>query len=381
MEKYDAIIIGAGASGLMCALHTSVKTLLLEANERVGKKILATGNGKCNLSHDNLDVRAYNTPLVAPYLVRFNQVQTLNYFEKLGVFTYADQDGRRYPLSNSANTVLDLMLKALSQKSNVTVAVNTAPTAVYRVADGFSVKTQTKAYFCRQLVIATGGNSGTRYFDNLRIPYQHFQPSLMGLKTTKNKGLAGVRVSNVRVKYHDFDEVGEILFKEDGISGIVIFNLSAYLVRHKIQSGQMTIDLLAGVEQNHLLAMLRASISDHPNYLLADILEGIVHKSLAKYIVDKLTWGRKKASEIQESEISLLVQALKQCVITFTGYADHCQVHHGGIDLQDLDATLQHKKIPHLYFVGEVVNVDGMCGGYNLQWAWTSGKIVGDSLT
>lgn len=381
MEKYEVIIIGAGASGIMCALQTTKKTLLLEASDRVGKKILATGNGKCNITNDNLDVEFYNTPLVEPYFQQFNQQQTIDYFADLGIMTYADEAGRRYPLSNSANTVLDLLLKALSQKTNVTTMVNTIPLIVTKNADGFMVKTKNQTYVCNQLVLATGGNSGTQYLQQLKVNYHAFRPSLVGLKTTKNKGLAGVRVSDVCVKMNGFTESGEILFKEDGISGIVIFNLSAHLARSQINSCQISIDLLSKISANNLFAMLQNSIKHNPYYLLTDILTGFLHKSLAKNIIEKLAWTQKVAQNVTTQEIGILVNIIKNYVVNVTGFADNNQVHTGGVDLKDLDAHLQHRQIKNLYFVGELVDVDGDCGGYNLQWAWTSGKIVGDSTS
>ncbi len=380
MEQYDAIIIGAGASGIMCALNATAKTLLLEASDRVGRKILATGNGKCNLTNDNLNIQCYNTPLVKPYFDQFNNEQTLQYFADLGLFTYADEAGRRYPLSNSANTVLDLLLCALNLKQNVKTVVNATPILVEKNDNGFVVKTQNQTYVGRKLVLATGGNSGTQYLQQLKVNYQSFRPSLVGLKTTKNKGLAGVRVSNVRVQGNGFDEVGEILFKEDGISGIVIFNLSAHLARKKISTGQITLDFLSGIEINKLFTMLQSSIQHHPKYLMVDILEGFLHKSLARNILEKLDLNQTMAKDLTIDEINTLVATLKHYPVTVTGFADNYQVHTGGVNLPDLDEHLQHRQVRNLYCIGELVDVDGVCGGYNLQWAWTSGKIAGAVL-
>ena len=381
MEKYEVIIIGAGASGMMCALNSTKQTLLIEASDRIGKKILATGNGKCNLTNDKIDARYYNTPLVKLYFQKFNQVQTLQYFEKLGVLTYADMEGRRYPLSNSANTVLDLLLKALQCKNNVVVKVNSMPSTITKTPNGFQVVTPDQTYVCQQLVIATGGNSSTQYLKQLHVDHTTFRPSLVGLKTTKNQGLAGVRVSHVRVKFHDFDEIGEILFKEDGISGIVIFNLSAHMARQNVSTGKIIIDLLPNWEAERLAAVIQASIAEHPSYYLVDILEGLLHKSLARNIVTKLHLASMLASDCTATDVSALVNMMKNFVVMMTGYADNQQVHTGGVDLKGLDEHLQYQQIPGLYFIGEVVNVDGVCGGYNLQWAWTSGKIVGDFLS
>ncbi|MBR4418735.1 MAG: aminoacetone oxidase family FAD-binding enzyme [Clostridia bacterium] len=380
MEKYEVIIIGAGSSGIICALNSSKKTLLIEASDRIGKKILATGNGKCNITNNVIDAAHYNTPLVSQYFKKFNTIQTLKYFENLGIHTYADNEGRRYPLSNSANTVLDLLLKALSLKKQLRIIVNSIPLSVAKVNCGFSVNTKDEVFTCKKLVIATGGNSGMQYLNQLKIDYINFKPSLVGLKTTKNKGLAGVRVSNVRVKYGNFDENGEILFKEDGISGIVIFNLSAYLARSNINSGKIKIDLLANIQEDDLLNMLCISMNNNSYYTLVDVLEGFLHKSLAKNILEKLALDKKYAKDCTQQDVNRIVNLIKDYVVDFVGYSDNNQVHTGGVDLKNLDDNLQHKQIQNLYFIGEVVNVDGVCGGYNLQWAWTSGKIVGDCL-
>ena len=169
---------------------------------------------------------------------------------------------------------------------------------------------------------------------------------MAGLKTTKNKGLAGVRVSDVRIRFNNFDEVGEILFKEDGISGIVIFNLSAYLARNNFNTGMITIDLLAKVEQNLLLNMIQSSVNHNPNYSLIDILEGILHKSLAKYLLEKLSLDRKQAKDATLNDIQKITNMIKNFNIEFRGYADNNQVHTGGVDLKDLD---YHFEELHLY--------------------------------
>ena len=380
MEKYEVIIVGGGASGIMCALNTMKNTLLIEAGDRIGKKILATGNGKCNLTNDTVSDVNYNTPLVVPYLQQFNQIETLKYFESLGIYTYADSEGRRYPLSNSANTVLDMMLLALQRKHNVKVCVNTVPLKITSVDGAFSVMTKDQTYVCDKLVLAMGGNSGTQYLQQLKINYQTFHPSLVGLKTNRNKGLAGVRVSNVRVKFQSFDEVGEVLFKEDGLSGIVVFNLSAYMARHRIKTGTISLDLLSQVPTNQLRQMIQASFYHHPDYFLTEILTGILHKSLAKNLVEKMSLTQAKAQDCLAKIINDLVDLIKNYPIVMHGYSDNYQVHTGGVNLDNLDEHLQHRQIKNLFFIGEIINVDGYCGGYNLQWAWTSGKLVANHI-
>ena len=126
--------------------------------------------------------------------------------------------------------------------------------------------------------------------------------------------------------------------------------------------------------------MLQASINHNPDYLLLDILEGFLHKSLAKNILEKLSLEHKYAKTITTKDVEIIVNTIKHFIVEFKGYADNNQVYTGGVDLKNLDNQLQHKQVANLYLIGEVVNVDGVCGGYNLQWAWTSGKIVGNNL-
>ncbi|MBQ4558558.1 MAG: aminoacetone oxidase family FAD-binding enzyme [Clostridia bacterium] len=376
MEKYDVIIVGGGASGLMCAITTKAKkVLLLDASDRLGKKILVTGNGKCNITNDSIATNYYNDDKVSEYFAKFNNLQTIKLFENIGLFTYSDEEGRRYPVSNSANSVLDIILAKLRDKDNVQVMTSCNIQSINKSKGVFQLKTDKGELLADKVVLATGGNSATKYLENLGMKYVGFTPSLMGLKTTKNKGLAGVRVSNVKVSFNEFEEVGEVLFKEDGVSGIVIFNLSASLARNGIRQGRIFLDFLPNMPLNTLKSALKASIEGNSNYSPIEILEGLLHKSLAKNILDTL--GIKNLKDFDLNNVANLI---KQYPVNFVGYSDNNQVHSGGVDLKDLDNNLQSKDVANLYVIGELVNVDGVCGGYNLQWAWTSGHIVGEAL-
>jgi len=376
MEKYDVIIVGGGASGLMCAITTKAKkVLLLDASDRLGKKILVTGNGKCNITNDSIATNYYNDDKVSEYFAKFNNLQTIKLFENIGLFTYSDEEGRRYPVSNSANSVLDIILAKLRDKDNVQVMTSCNIQSINKSKGVFQLKTDKGELLADKVVLATGGNSATKYLENLGMKYVGFTPSLMGLKTTKNKGLAGVRVSNVKVSFKGFEEVGEVLFKEDGVSGIVIFNLSASLARNGIRQGRIFLDFLPNMPLNTLKSALKTSIASNSNYSPIEILEGLLHKSLAKNILDTL--GIKNLKDFDVNKVANLI---KQYPVNFVGYSDNNQVYSGGVDLKDLDNNLQSKEVANLYVIGELVNVDGVCGGYNLQWAWTSGHIVGEAL-
>lgn len=382
MKKYDAVIIGGGASGIMCAISANKdkKIALIDKADRIGKKILATGNGKCNITNDNIMHKYYNTDKVTKFFQIYDNKKTIEYFENLGLLTYSDEEGRRYPLSNSANSVLDLLLAKLDSCKNVDIITNALVESVQIQDNGYRVILQNDILESEKLIIATGGGTNTKFFQDLGVKYSDFVPSLVGLKTEKNKGLAGVRVSNVVVSCDDFVEQGEILFKEDGISGIVVFNLSANFARKNKYQGNIFIDLIPSITEEYIIKHLKNVSDFNPNYTLENVLEGILHKALAKNILDRLGLKNITTKEVNLGICKQIAQMIKKYPIIAVGLSDNNQVYSGGVSLQNLTNQLEYKNISGLYFIGEVVDVDGVCGGYNLQWAWTSGKIVGELL-
>ncbi len=379
--KYDVAIIGGGAAGLFCAINVAQdkKVVIIEKSDRVGKKILATGNGRCNLTNNNISAKYYNIDLVEKYFKQFDNYATIKFFDKMGLATYSDEEGRVYPLSNSAVSVLDILLESIANHINIDIKTNYVIDRIVKREDLFEIDGNEKIE-ANKIVIATGGNSAD-ILDGIGVKYNGFKPSLVGLNTAKNKGLAGVRVDNVRVRMGLFDEVGEVLFKENGLSGIVIFNLSASLSRNNIVQGEVLIDFLPGKTVKWIWDRLKQMQSNHPCYKVITILEGLIHKALAKNILDKLSISCDSAiADISDIKINEIVNIIKNYVVFVTGLSDNNQVHSGGVDLHMLDNSLQYREIDGLYCAGEVIDVDGVCGGYNLQWAWTSGKIVGDNI-
>ncbi len=379
MNNYDVIIIGGGASGIMTALNAdkTLKIAILERSDRIGKKILVTGNGRCNITNKCLDVTKYNTSDVMKYFDRYNNRDFAQEMQDFGLYLYSDEEGRMYPLSNSANSVLDIMLTNLSARKNVEVITNCDIKKIAKDGKNFVVNIANGiSYTCDKLVVATGGNSAKSYMADLGVKYSEFVPSLVALTTTKNKGLAGVRVSNVHIKYGNFEQNGEILFKEDGISGIVVFNLSTVFARNNLKTGTITIDFLPQMSAKEIEKNMCNTMKNCPNYTIVDLLQGYLHKALARNIAEKC--GTK--SGVSVDLIKKAVSVIKNYTVNVTGLSDNNQVHSGGVSLRLLDDNLMYRDISGLFFAGEIIDVDGECGGYNLQWAWTSGKIVGVAL-
>lgn len=356
---YDLIVIGGGASGLTAAavaLSRGKKVILLESSDRVGKKILLAGNGRCNIGNVFLSTECYNTPLVSPFLEKKDKV--FSFFDRIGLCTRVI-DGRVYPYSESGKTVLNLLRAPLAEE----IVVGSPVEEIKKEGDLFSVG----GFLSRAVVVATGSKAtvGRESYDlltsfghTLRVPL----PALCPLSCNKTdvKGLSGLR-AKVALTLLDGEKPivtrrGEILFKEDGVSGIVTMELSRFLLGEKT----LSVDFAPDYDADRLKQFL----SDHSP-------EGLVQRLIAERV----------SAQCSSRSIPLSV-GLKDYRIRNAkrvGYKQ-AQVMQGGIPLDEYDGSLQSRLCPGLYACGEVLDVDGDCGGYNLFWAFLSGIIVGESV-
>lgn len=386
MIKKDIVILGGGASALMCACSCNEKRqiIIIEKADRIGKKILATGNGRCNLTNLNLNNSFYNTLEVDKFFKRFDNKKTLNFFQDLGLETYSDQEGRVYPISNTANSVLDVLRLKIEKLKNTQILCNTTIDKITDKKDGFIIKLSNgELILTEKLVLAFGSNENNLLKD-LPFKINSFKKSLVSLKTTPNKGLDGIRVDNVnislKIRDKNFTENGEVLFKKNGISGIVVFNISSLLARENLDKIDIFLDFLPDISLNELISKLKKRIKTMQDYNTDNFLTGIFHKSINQNLIEKAKIPFKKNIEIVDNEILELANLIKKYHVKIVGFGDNNQVNSGGISLECLDDNLQSKYKKNLYCIGELVDVDGVCGGYNLQWAWTSGRIVGENL-
>jgi len=382
MKKYEVIIIGCGASGSMCALTTKSKSVaVVDMATKPAKKILVTGNGRCNLTNINLNSSFYNQN-IDKYLKRFNVKDTLNFFNELGLEYCNDEEGRVYPISNSAKSVVDVLVNQLEHKVDI-YCENCVENI--KINKGlFEIKTNKNEFVCEKLVISSGGYSLIDVLKSLDINYVTNNPSLVSLKCDNLKReLNGIKVSNVSVTATNGretkSEIGEVLFKENGLSGIVIFNLSTLFARNKEFKGNIVIDLLHKISDKELINKLFTRMNLHVK--MSKFFVGMFQNALADEILRRAKIDTNlNSNKLQKNQIEDLAKVIKNLSFNVVGCFDNNQVFSGGVDLNVLDDNLMSKKVPNLYFCGEVCDVDGVCGGYNLQWAWTSGKIVGDSL-
>ena len=355
---YDLIIIGGGASGLAAGITASKrgkKTLIVEKEEKLGKKILVTGNGKCNLSHKNVTEEAYNTPWVKNVI----GADVEGFFHTLGLMT-KESDGRIYPYSESAQSVVDVLRK------KYTGDVKTGCEVLEIIEkDGFF---DVNGYQGKQVLLASGSKAtfGTESY-SLYEKFGHtvtpLRPSISPLltDTTYIKGLNGIRAKCTVSLWSEGEkkdeQKGEILFKSNGVSGIASMMLSTFIARNGGEY-ELRIDFVPDKTEEEIGEFTRG-------YGAACC----VHKGTAQ-AVEKQARDRKIAIE----------KCLKDFRVRVTGVSGlkNAQVCCGGLKTNEFDENLQSKFKKGLYASGEVLDVDGICGGYNLHFAFASGMTVGE---
>lgn len=392
-------IIGGGASGMAAALaaaeNQNTEVILLERQARVGRKLQATGNGRCNLTNLHAGETGYHGEEAnyADYaLEAFPPEKALDWFRSLGLFTVAEESGRVYPYSDQANSVVDVLRFAM-EKPNITVKLGFEVEKVKKTPDGFQMESKEESLLCDKLIIACGGLAGSKLGGTmsgykLLRSFGHkctkLRPNLVQLKSSWNGvgALKGVRANCHAAIYHDdalhLESTGELQFTEYGLSGPVIFEVS----RDSCQGGGnwlCRLDFLPEVGEETLLAeLLRRKQTRLP---ASELLTGILHNRLGRVLTQAAgISGNRQISELEEYELRQLA-ALSKCFevgLTEPMGMDNAQVTAGGILTKDFDEkTMESRLVPGLYACGEVLDIDGDCGGYNLQWAWSSGRLAG----
>lgn len=382
MKNFEIIIIGGGASGLFFASHINNKSvLILEKADKIGKKILATGNGRCNLSNTNINNQFYVGDDISPFLSLKESKNILPYFNNLGLTTYSDSEGRIYPTSNMASSVLDVLRLNIENKSNITINTNEEVVKIEQQNDGYIITTLKEKYFSKYVVFAACSN--TTLLDNFNLEKAPFCPALCSFKTSKNKGLNGVKVSGVKVKLiqdnTEFIESGEVLFKDNALSGICVFNLSLHYLLNS--EAQLVIDLAPNLSLIDLKNYLSTRKENLQNYKMDNFFTGFFHKNLSLNILEKASiLPSEKISELTEKQLDKLSYTIKNYSLKVIGLENNNQIYKGGIYIKNLTNNLECKNYKNLFILGEALNVQGICGGYNLHWAFLSALIAANYI-
>ncbi len=392
-------IIGGGASGMAAALaaaeNEAVQVLLFERQARVGRKLQATGNGRCNLSNLNAARQGYHgeAPEFAEYAIgQFPPEKTLQWFAGLGLVTVAEPTGRVYPYSDQANSVVDVLRFAL-EKNNIRVLTGFEVSKIRKTDRGFLVENGEESHGCDRLILACGGLAGTklggsmagyRLLGKLGHRCTKLRPALVQLRTDW-PGIAGLK--GVRANCHAqilqegrvfAESSGELQFTEMGISGPVVFEISRDVCQGK-GSWSARLDLLPQMTEDALFAMLLPRQST--GLPVEELLTGILHNRLGR-VLTKASGirGGQPISALAAQELWAVCRTVKCFEISLTEPLgmESAQVTAGGICTGEFDPkTMESRLVPGLYACGELLDIDGDCGGYNLQWAWSSGHCAG----
>lgn len=388
---YKVIVIGGGASGIITAIESAKrfggeKVCLLEAGVRIGKKLLATGNGRCNLSNADMSLSHYHgdVNLAESALGAFNSDKLKEYFNGLGVML-TEEDGKIYPMSLQANSVLDMLLYKL-QNCGVVVKTDSKVTGVKKTGNLFKTTCQNgKVYESENLVFATGGSSGKSFgtdgksfslIESLGHTVTELSPSLVKLKcdTKRFNALRGIKVkAKVTLLTGDKQEgsvTGDLLFTDGSISGNTVFSLSSLITDVKRTS--LRIDFLPTVSEKELTDFLAEKKKTCPYLPPDELFTGIVNKQLGK-IIYKLADG-------DLTKCVSLVKNMRISINDTVGFNDS-QVTKGGVPADEInEKTFESRLVNKLFLAGELLNVDGDCGGYNLHFAFASGYVIGNGI-
>lgn len=400
--NYDIIVVGGGASGLVAAISAARKknkVLILEHKDKIAKKILATGNGKCNYTNTYYDDTVYRSDspsFVLPVLEQFNVEQTIAFFEELGIYP-KDRNGYLYPNSGQAQSILEV-LRMEVERLKVEVVCEQHVAKVKKQKGGFVVETKETSYFGKRVILCTGGKANEKLgsdgsgYDLAKSFGHHMTPIVPALTALRSnmkcfKQVSGVRTDVALTLLVDgkkcATEAGELQLADYGISGIPVFQISRYATRalYEKQKVEVVVDFLPNLsfsETNELL-MNRKQLRGKKT--VEKFLLGVLNSKLCAMLVGMSGLDKNRQSAtLTNKELLALTTLIKKFVVTIDGANsfDKAQVCAGGVRTEELDPyTMESKLVKGLYLAGELVDVDGTCGGYNLQWAWSSGYVAG----
>lgn len=399
-------IVGGGASGMVAAIQAGTKdneVILLEKNDRVGKKILATGNGKCNLGNENLSVDCYyskNRSFVEQVLKRYDTESAISFFASLGL-KIRSKNGYLYPYAEQASAVLDVLrLELEHQKIRVETGVQITDCTPLKKKRGYLLKASDgRSYEADRVILACGGpaslkeggRDGYVMLQKLGLKTYPLVPGLVQLRTDEKeqKAMSGVRCQASLRLFVDGtrkgQEQGELQLTDYGISGIPVFQLSriaAYALKeHKRVTVQ--IDFAPEYAYDDIETYLLEQQKARKEQSVDELLTGFLNKKLNLVLLKKCRIaGSRKSGSLQKKEIEQLAGLYKnyEVHIIDTNPFLNAQVCAGGLAVEEVDEQMQVKKYPGLFVTGELLDVDGICGGYNLHWAFATGTIAGKAI-
>lgn len=365
-SKSKVVIIGGGPAGCICAyfLQDRFDVSIIEKNSPL-KTLLPTGGGRCNLAHAEFDFKelAKNYPRGEKFLYsvfsKFSTADTIDFFEKIGVETYIQENMRVFPQTNSAKDVREHFLQALKKVR----FIKENALRVNQVEKGFSVVTDMGAYKADFVVVATGGHAAYDLIKMLGHKIIEPKPALVGLLTKENfASISGVCINDV-------------LFTHKGISGPKVYEISSLRAREKFPY-KLHFDFIGEID-------LQTELNSNPHKSIKNLLSEHIPKSFAEFVLTELKINPDtKSHAINGKTRDKILNKLQNFEVNVTGtFPDGEVVTAGGVDLNEINSkNMQSKLVPHIYFCGEVMDIDGFCGGFNLQNCWSTGYLAAQGI-
>jgi predicted Rossmann fold flavoprotein len=404
----EVVIVGAGASGLVTAIvaaRRGKKVLILEKNSKVGKKLLATGNGKCNITNQRPSLEHFysqNPKFIVDVLSTYGYQYIKQFFKSIGLELVEAKEGKVFPMSLQASSVVEL-LQGECASLGVEIICDASVKKVLSLKEGFSIHYNDKQIFSRNVVLATGhcsapqlggvldGITFARSFGHNIV--QDF-PSLVQLQSSHSsaylKRLSGVKVESrimLQSQGKSIEKQGDILFTSYGISGLAILDISRFVMVELLtkKTVLLVIDLMPKMSREQLLSLMKKSLVKKSTKPLSLWMQGFLHKKLILPILEPLQMEHETVGTmfLQIEKLELLVDAIKHFSFEVNGSNGYkgAEVATGGVNTQEIDAqTMESKKEQGLYVTGEVLDIDGDRGGFNLHFAWVTAIRAGESI-
>ena len=408
MNYYDIIVAGGGPAGMMAAIAAAgsgKKVLLLERNEKLGKKLYITGKGRCNITNDAEMSDFYshivkNPKFLRSALSRLDNRDLIAFMNERGLKTKVERGGRVFPLSDRSSDVISVLVKEVERRG-VVYRLNCRIVSISRNKSVFEVKTEKVSYEAGKIIIATGGLSypstgstgdGYRIAEALGHEVENTRPSLVPLRSNDRvcSELQGVSLKNVRISIVQngkayISDIGEMLFTESGISGPLVLTASCYMEAPESVKTICYLDFKPALDEKTLDLRILRDFDEAKNKSIRKGISKLLINSLIQPVLTAAGVDPdKKVNEITKEErksILKTVKAFRINIDSFAGY-NEAVITRGGVNVKEIDPkTMESKKVPGLYFAGEVLDVDAETGGYNLQIAFSTGFAAGTAAT
>jgi len=405
-DKKHVIIIGGGASGMMAAISArrlGAKVTILERNPRIGKKILATGNGRCNFTNININRSCYfgeNPHFVESALANFGVQKTIDFFEQLGIAHKVEELGKVFPMSDQASSILDVLMYELN-RLGVNIICEAFVKRVIKHNNNFQIELENGTkYMGDKVIMATGGKAmpssgsdgnGFELAKEFGHTITDIFPGLVQLKLEGSffKQIEGVKfVGTAEIIDQNktaAKERGDILFGNYGVSGPPILQVSrkAGELLKESKEAILKITLIDQISKKDLEKLLVNRFQNSSGKTLEFSLVGLINKRLIPVLLKEAGFKELKSSaaNLSAKELDKIINILTDWRLKVKGTKSwpSAQVTAGGVATREINpTTMESKIVPGLFFAGEIIDVDGKCGGFNLQWAWTSGFIAGN---